>query len=197
MVAVIMADGFEDIEALCPFNLLKRAGIDVRFVGATGKTASGKSCGSVVNCAVTVKEMLDSGEIPEMVILPGGLPGANNLDGCPDMTRLLETVYSNGGYLAAICAAPMVLGKRGFLKGRRATCFPGFDKYLDGAEYVAPALKPDGTCPERVVRDGRIITGAGMGASFEFGLALVAALKGEDAAEKVAASVFAYLERNR
>jgi 4-methyl-5(b-hydroxyethyl)-thiazole monophosphate biosynthesis len=117
----------------------------------------------------------------EMIILPGGMPGAANLDASDTVQFFLDKAVAEGAYIASICAAPMIPGKRGLLKGRRATCYPGFEQYLDGAEYTAG----------RVETDGKMITSCGMGAAVEFGLALTAILKGEPAAETIASAVFA------
>ena len=116
---------------------------------------------------------------PDMVILPGGMPGTTNLDNSPTVESALRAAAANGAYLAAICAAPMVLGKRGYLNGKRATCFPGFEEHLQGATHT-----PDG-----VVTDGRVITAKGMGVALEFGLALVAALCGPEKADELRAAV--------
>lgn len=175
MIALLLADGFEDVEALCPYDLLRRAGADVRLVAAYDRTVRGKSCGSVLECAMTAEELLASEEKIEMLILPGGLPGATNLDAAPAIDRLIARTERDGGYFAAICAAPMIYGKRGLLRGKRAIAFPGFDRYLDGATLV----------DEPVVCDGRFITAAGMGAAFPFGIALIRALFGDAEAERI------------
>ena len=181
MIAFLMADGFEDVEALCPYDLLKRAGFDVRFIAAGECTVRGKSCGSLVSCTATANELLASGESIEMLVLPGGMPRAANLDCAPVTDRIIERTEKGGGFLAAICAAPMVYGKRGLLRGKHATVFPGFEKYLDGALLSGDA----------VVRDGRFITAAGMGAAFPFGVELIRALAGDAKADEVRASVCA------
>ena len=109
---------------------------------------------------------------PTMVVLPGGMPGASNLDASPVVAKALANAAASGGFLAAICAAPMVLGHRGYLAGKAATCYPGFEGELQGARAKrAP-----------VVRDGNVITGAGMGVAAEFALTLVEALCGRDKA---------------
>ncbi len=180
MIAILVAEGYECVEAICPYDLLKRAGLDVRFVGLKGKTAGG-SCGVTVDCAMTAAELIESGEKLDMLVLPGGLPGATNLDEAPETDKLIEITEKCGGFFAAICAAPMVYGKRGMLKGKKATAFPEFRKYLEGAEI-----------PEaNVVRDGRFITAAGMGAAFDFGLELITAMKDRKTADKVSSAVCA------
>ena len=112
---------------------------------------------------------------------PGGMPGTLNLDNCEEVHSLITAAISENTRIAAICAAPMILGKRGILAGKRAVCYPGFEEYLQGAEVAS----------ERVVRDGRVITAAGMGVAMEFGLALVAALKGQDVADDLRRAVLA------
>ena len=118
---------------------------------------------------------------PEMVILPGGMPGSLHLDQSHTVEMALRAAHRTGAYLAAICAAPMVLGKRGYLEGKRAICFPGFEGELKGATIS----------DTRVVTDGNVITAAGMGVALDFGLALVAALKGEDEATRLRSAVLA------
>ena len=179
MVYMFLANGFEEIEALCPLELLRRAGVEVTTVGVGAQTL----CGSHgIKVEADMPEIMYRDSAPEMVILPGGMPGASNLDGSRIVDSAIKAANRSGGFLCAICAAPMVLGKRGLLEGKRAVCFPGFEEYLTGAEV---------SCDEIVVRDGNIITAKGMGAAFEFGLALVEALKGKEVAERVKASVYA------
>ena len=180
MIYLFLANGFEEIEALCPLDLLRRAGLQVTTVGIGGDLIKG-SHGIAVQADIPDTMYRDSK--PEMVILPGGMPGAKNLDESRIVDSALCAAASSGGYLAAICAAPMVLGKRGYLEGKNATCFPGFEEYLAGAT-VAPFHT-------RVVTDGKIITAAGMGVALEFGLALVRILKGNDAAEELRRAVLA------
>ena len=117
----------------------------------------------------------------DAVVLPGGMPGSLNLYNDERVINLLYDFAGENKVTAAICAAPMVLGKRGYLEGKRAICFPGFEEYLTGAEIAT----------ERVVRDGKLITAAGMGVAVEFGLALVAALKGQETADALRRAVLA------
>ena len=175
MVVLFLANGFEEIEALTPLDLLRRVGVEVVTVGVGGKSITG-SHGITV---MADTDTLPKGDI-DMVILPGGMPGAANLDASPVVADALARTKAAGGYLCAICAAPMVLGHQGYLVGRRAVCFPGFEEELTGAEIVPDAF---------VVRDGDVITAKGMGAALDFGLALVAALKDEDTARNLRAAV--------
>ncbi len=178
MIYLFLANGFEEIEALCPLDLLRRAGLEVTTVGVGGDMIVG-SHGIAVQADIPDTMFRDSK--PEMVILPGGMPGAKNLDESKTVEAALRAASANGAPLAAICAAPMILGKRGYLRGREAICFPGFEEFLEGATLSE----------SRVVRDGNVITAAGMGVALEFGLALVAALKGQPAADALRRAVLA------
>lgn len=160
MILVLLHNGFEEVEALTPVDMLRRAGLDVRTVGMSDRIATGSHGISVV-CDMTAEDIPELGV--STVILPGGLPGATNLDADARMDALLSRVYDNGGRLCAICAAPLVLGKRGYLRGRRATCFPGFEGYLDGADVQ----------DLDVVTDGRITTGRSVYAAMAFAEELV------------------------
>jgi 4-methyl-5(b-hydroxyethyl)-thiazole monophosphate biosynthesis len=178
MIYLFLANGFEEIEALCPLDLLRRAGHKVTTVGIGGDMIVGAH-GIAVQADMPDTLYRDSN--PEMLILPGGMPGTRHLDEARSVDAALRAAWANGAYLAAICAAPMVLGKRGYLAGKEATCFPGFEEHLQGARLSKA----------RVVTDGRIVTAAGMGVAMEFGLALVALLDGKDAAEALRAAVLA------
>ncbi len=175
---MFLADGFEEVEALCPLDILKRAGIPVRTVGVTGKEVTG-SHGIRVTADLGPKEY--NGEGLSGIILPGGMPGTLNLDASPMVDEAIYEAY-NGGYLVcAICAAPSVLGKRGLLNGVKAVCFPGFESKLEGAILT----------DARVQRDGNIITAVGMGAAYEFGLEIVAAHKSREEACELAKAFLA------
>lgn len=178
MIYLFLANGFEEVEALCPLDLLRRAGLKVTTVGIGGDVIVGAH-GIAVQADMPDTMYRDSK--PEMIILPGGMPGASNLDASKTVESALRAAVSSNAYLAAICAAPMILGKRGYLQGKRAICFPGFEDQLEGATLAT----------ERVVTDGRVITAAGMGAALEFGLALVAAMTSRENAEKLRRTVLA------
>ena len=179
MIYMFLANGFEEIEALMPLDLMRRAGLSVTTVGIGGLDITG-SHGITVKADMLDSELADNA--PECVILPGGMPGTKNLDASPVVHKALDSALDNNSLICAICAAPMILGKRGILRGKKATCVPGFEEYLEGATVSET---------ETVVRDGNIITAKGMGAAFDFGIALVEALKGKDVAEQIKASVFA------
>lgn len=176
MVLVLLANGFEEIEALSPVDLLRRAGVDVRTVGVSGPIAEGAH-GISVTCD-SLPEDIDLDKVT-MAIFPGGMPGATNLDASPFTDEVIAAVTKTGGRLAAICAAPLVLGRRGLLNGKRATCYPGFEGELVGAEVVNRS----------VVTDGNITTARGMGVATEFGLELISLTCGEDAAKKISRAI--------
>ena len=172
MVYVFLAEGFEEVEALSPVDILRRGGVAVKTVGIGGKTVTGSHGISVFSDIAEDEIKLD--EI-EAVILPGGMPGTLNLEKNSTVKAALQFAAENGKLIGAICAAPSILGKAGLLDGKLATCFPGFEEYLSGAEYT----------DEPAVKDGNIITSRGAGAALEFGFFLLAALKGETAADKL------------
>ncbi|MBQ7671389.1 MAG: DJ-1/PfpI family protein [Clostridia bacterium] len=181
MVYLFLADGFEEIEALTPVDLLRRAGIEVVTVGVTGREVTG-SHRIKVTADMTADEAsarLSDEEKLEAIILPGGMPGAKNLDLSPLVDSFIKRAVADDAYLCAICAAPMILGKRGLLSGRDATCYPGFETYLEGAKYYEAS----------VVVDGNFVTSDGMGSALDFALQIVALLKSDGESEKLAESV--------
>ena len=178
MVYLFLANGFEEVEALAPLDLLRRAGVEVTTVGVGGDMIRGSHGITVV---ADIPDTMYRDPAPEMIILPGGMPGAKNLDECRTVDVALKAAVNSGAFIGAICAAPFILGKRGLLAGKQAICFPGFEKELTGATIA----------DTRVVRDGKTITAAGMGVAVDFGLALVAALKGDEVAEKLRHTILA------
>ena len=180
MIYMFLADGFEEVEALCPLDILHRAGLEVTTVGVGGNDVIRGAHGIIVHADIPDVMYRDSS--PDMLILPGGMPGSKNLDESRTVDAALRAANRKGAYLAAICAAPMVLGKRGLLNGKNAVCFPGFEEYLTDA-----LVDTENT----VVRDGNVITAKGMGAAFDFGLELVRCFKDDGTAEKIRDSVFA------
>ena len=180
MIYMFLANGFEEVEALCPLDLLRRAGLSVTTVGIGGDAVVGAH-GITVNADIPDTLYRDSS--PDMIILPGGMPGTLHLDASRTVESALRAAHARDAYIAAICAAPMILGKRGYLSGKHAVCYPGFEEHLTGA--ILP------TDASRVITDGKIITAKGMGAALEFGLALVEALKGEEAAAALRTAVIA------
>ena len=177
MVYVFLADGFEEIEALAPVDFLCRAGVSVQTVSLTGESVTGAhGIGVIADAALSSVDFSDA----DGVVLPGGMPGSTNLDECPQMTEILSSVYDRGGVLAAICAAPMVLGKRGYLKEKEAVCYPGFEKYLTGAVLSS----------DPVVSAGRIVTAKSAAYAWQFGYVLATILVGKEIAERVRESLF-------
>ena len=176
MIAVLLADGFEEIEALTPVDMLKRAGLDVVTVGINSKIAVG-SHGIAVVCDKTPDEV-DLSAV-STVIFPGGMPGSLNLDASPFSDSIIKSVTERGGRIAAICAAPLVLGRRGLLKGKRATCYPGFENELIGAIATG----------ESVVTDGNITTAKGMGVALEFSKELITLLVSKEKAEELSSAI--------
>lgn len=172
MVYVFLADGFEEIEALAPVDILRRGGVETLTVGVGKKTVKG-SHGIPVLCDLSAEE-INPHKI-EAVVLPGGMPGTINLENSDVVKSAVEYACENKKIIGAICAAPSILGKMGVLNGKRATCFPGFEKYLSGAVF----------CDEAVVRDDKVITSRGAGAALDFGFCLLSALKGDAEAEKL------------
>ena len=175
MIYVFLAEGFEESEAIIPVDILRRAGFDVKTVGVTGKTVV-----SSHKVPVTADITIDEADgIPEAVVLPGGMPGTLNLEKNERLQALISDTAAAGGVVAAICAAPSILGHKNLLKGRRAVCFPGFEEELYGAVLT----------DEKAVTDGNFITAKGAGAAFEFGAAIITALKGAEAAAKILAQI--------
>ena len=177
MVYIFLADGFEEIEALCVLDFLRRAGVEAKTVGISGKIATGSHKIPVI-CDSTADDMTGNEDF-DMVILPGGLPGSTNLDESPLVDKFVQRAVNEDKFLCAICAAPFILGKRGILNGKRACCYPGFEGKLEGATVV------DDAC----VRDGKIITSRAMGKSHDFALEIVEALCGKEMRDKLAKSV--------
>ena len=176
MLYFFLADGFEEIEALCPVDLCRRAGIEVKTVSITEKNEVTGSHGITVLADLTAKDTL--GDF-DMIVLPGGMPGSSNLDASPIVENAIAEAVKKDKYIAAICAAPMILGKRGLVRGKEAICFSGFEQYLEGATVSK----------QKVVLDGKILTGAGMGVSHDFGLKIVEIFCGKETAEKLGCAI--------
>ena len=171
MVYVFLAEGFEELEALAPVDILRRGGIEVKTVGVGGKTVIG-SHNIPVLCDLADEE-ISLNEDTQAVVLPGGMPGSLNLQKSEAVNKAIDYAYDNGKIVAAICAAPLILGEKGLLKGKRATCFTGFEDRLLGAQIIE----------EPVVVCENIITAYGAGAALEFGFELLCALTSKEKAE--------------
>ena len=173
MVYMLLGTGFEETEAIAPLDLLRRAGVDVMTVGVNGKVVVG-SHGIGIEADIELSE-LDLTNL-EMIILPGGLGGVTSVRASEAAMNALKFAWENGKFVAAICAGPTVLADLHITDGKNTTCYPGCEDGM-GSAIV------HGNVP--CVRDGKLITGASAGCAIPFGLALVAALKGEDAADKI------------
>ena len=170
MVYILLGTGFEEIEALTPVDLLRRAGVQVKTVGLNGKiVCGGHAIG--VEADMTIEE-LDVSDA-DMIVLPGGLGGVASIRGCEKALEAVKAVYDSGKYVAAICAGPTVLADMGLLSGVQATCYPGQIPNMKDAQVVENAA---------CVTDGKIITGTSAGTAVPFALALIEALKGPEAA---------------
>jgi 4-methyl-5(b-hydroxyethyl)-thiazole monophosphate biosynthesis len=179
MIYMFLANGFEEVEALCPLDILRRAGLEVTTVGIGGDSIVGSHG---IRVQADIPDVLYHDASPDMIILPGGMPGSSNLDESKTVDAALKVAARKGAFLCAICAAPFVLGKRGYLEGKNAVCYPGFEDQLAGASVSET---------QTVVRDSNFITAKGMGAAFDFGLELVRALKDDETAQAIKQAVFA------
>lgn len=172
MIYAFFADGFEEIEAITPVDILKRAGFEVKTVGVTGDIVTGAH-------KIPIKTDISLSEVDEkkaeLLFLPGGMPGTTNLKNSKMLENIILNADKNGIYIAAICAAPMILGELNLLNGKKATCFPGFEAHLLGSTV----------CPDSVVSDKNIITAKGAGAAHKLGFKLVSLLKDQDSADKL------------
>jgi len=176
-VCMFFGTGFEEVEALAAVDIMRRAGIEVDMVSITGEkyVTSSHKVTIEMDCLL---EDVDFEKV-KMIVLPGGMPGTTNLEACSPLMEQVEKFYEQKKLLAAICAAPSILGHRGMLKGRKACCYPSFESHLEGAEVT------ENPCE---VSD-HIITSRGMGCAVDFGLAIVEKLKGTEEAERIAESI--------
>ncbi len=176
MVYIVLGTGFEEMEAIVPCDLLRRAGVDTQFVGIGGKLIRG-SRGITVQADITVEEAL--WEQAEMLVLPGGLGGVESILNCPEVLDAVTACYNRGDYVAAICAAPTVLAKLGISDDKRACCYPGMEEEMGKAHMESAGC----------VVDGKVLTGRAAGSAFDFGFALISALRGQETAQRIAAEV--------
>lgn len=172
MVYVLLGNGFEEMEAIAPIDLLRRAGIGVITVGLNGQTITG-SHGIAVNADITIEQM--NWDDLEMVVLPGGLGGVASIKSCPKALDVVQHAFKNGKFLAAICAAPTVLAMLGITDGIPAVCYPGCEGEMGSAQMQ------DVAC----VRHKNIITGTSAGCAIPFALELICALRGQESADQV------------
>ena len=176
MVYIFLADGFEEIEALAPLDIMRRADIDVKTVGVTGEWVTGAH-------GITVKADILPADVDyenlDCVILPGGLPGTTNLEKDERVQKAIDFANDNHKLICAICAAPSILGHKGLLDGREATCYPGFEDSFNGGIYVKKS----------VVKSDNFITSNGMGSAYKFGFEITAALTSWEVADKIKAQI--------
>lgn len=175
-IVVLMADGTEESEALVPVDLMRRCGYDVKILSINATRNITSSHGIKIETDGTVNDGLGN---YDLIMIPGGMPGTTNIESNELVINELKRAYANGKWIAAICAAPMILGKLGMLKGKEAICFPGFEQYLDGAQIVK----------KHTVVSDNIITGIGAGAAIFFGLEIIRQLDGKQLADKIASSI--------
>ncbi|XOQ44132.1 MAG: DJ-1/PfpI family protein [Clostridium sp.] len=172
MIYLFLAQGFEEVEAITPLDLLRRAGASIKTVGIGGRQVTGSH-------GIEVTADLDEKQVDmqnmEMIILPGGVPGINNLEKSPVVQESINYCAQNGKKIAAICAAPSILGRMGVLAGHCAVCYPGYENELKGAE-----VKTDPVCVS-----GNIITARGAGVALPFGLKLVEILFGKQKSDEM------------
>ena len=177
MVYILLGTGFEEVEALAPLDLMRRAGIEVMTVGINGSTVyGGHSIGIAADISIDEMDLTAL----DMIVLPGGLGGVASVRACPAAMDALKFAWDNGKFVAAICAGPTVLADLGITDGKNTTCYPGCESGM-GTANVLPG--------QAVVRDGNLITGTSAGCAIPFGLALIEALKGEAAAKTVADAI--------
>ena len=177
MVYLLLGTGFEETEAIAPLDLLRRAGEEVATVGINGKVVYGSH-------GIGIEADLELGQMDltslEMVILPGGLGGVASIKASQAALDAVRFAYENGKYVAAICAGPTILAQLGITDGKNATCYPGCESQMGSAIIHENAA---------AVTDGKIITGTSAGCAIPFGLQLIAALKGKEAAEAIAKQI--------
>ncbi|MEY8317159.1 DJ-1 family glyoxalase III [Oscillospiraceae bacterium 50-58] len=178
MVYILLAPGFEETEALVPVDMLRRANIETATVSITGEPVPG-SHGVTVLADVTLDDVDLSRA--DMIVLPGGGPGYKNLGKEPRVEQLVRKAAEKGLWVAAICAAPTLLGRWGLLEGKNAVCYPGMEEGLTGAQ---PQMD------QGVVVAGKVITGRAAGSAFDFGLTLVETLAGKEESDKVRHGIY-------
>lgn len=173
MVTVFLAEGFEEIEAVTPVDILRRGGVLVRTCSITSSRVVNGAHGIPFTADTTLDELVDSEEV---ILLPGGMPGTLNLKACDRLTERIRSHYASGGILAAICAAPTVFGELGLLQNESATCYPGME---DGLHCKTVST-------EKSVLSGRVLTSRGAGTAADFGFRLLSLLKGEEVSKRLA-----------
>ena len=176
-VYAFLAEGLEEVECLAVVDVLRRSEVDVTMVSITGAMEVTGSHGIRFMADALFEEV--NPNVADVLFLPGGMPGTNNLKAHEGLREAIERANKQGRRVAAICAAPSVLGSMGLLKGRTATCSPGFEEQLTGVSYTS----------QGVVTDGNITTSRGLGYALDLGLELIRLLQGPQQAQKIAASI--------
>lgn len=176
-ICVFLAEGFEECEALLVVDLCRRAGLDLKMVSISENNQVTSSHGVTVVADLLLSQV-NFDEV-DMIVLPGGMPGTKNLEVCQPLMEQVESFYHGGKYVSAICAAPSILGHRGFLKGREAVSYPTFESHLEGATVLK----------ETVAVSGHVTTSRGLGTAIDFGLAIIERFLGKEEAEKIAAAI--------
>ncbi len=167
-----LADGFEEIEGLAPVDILRRGGVDIKTVSITGNDFVETSHGVTIKADLKFEDIHNFDDA-DMMLLPGGMPGSTNLNNHDLLKKALLEQDNKGKRIGAICAAPMVLGGLGLLNGKKATCSPGFQKYMTGADYTAELFQID----------GNIITGEGPAATLPYAYKILSFFIGDEATE--------------
>ena len=177
MVYMLLGTGFEETEAIAPLDLLRRAGVEIATVGINGKVVYGSH-------HIGIEADLELGQMDlsrlDMIVLPGGLGGVASIKASEKALDAVRFAYENGKYVAAICAGPTILAQLGITDGKNATCYPGCESQMGSAIIHENAA---------AVTDGKIITGTSAGCAIPFGLQLIAALKGQEAADAIARQI--------
>lgn len=177
MVYMLLGTGFEETEAVAPLDLLRRAGVEIQTVGLNGKIIYGSH-------KIGIETDIEIGQLDltalDMIIIPGGLGGVASIRACKEAMNALKFAADNGKFVAAICAGPTVLADLGITDGKAATCYPGCEDGMGSANMAANAA---------AVQDGNIITGTSAGCAIPFGLKLIEALKGAEAAQSIAKQI--------
>lgn len=178
MFYIFLADGFEEVEAIAAVDVIRRSGIEIETVSVRNDYTAKGTHDITVMCDKNLSDVVISNDISG-IILPGGMPGTANLLENAAVNAIIDYCAENNKLICAICAAPMILGRKGLLKGKKAVCFPGFEDDLVGA------LPYDGF----VCTDGNIITAKGMGCAVDFGLSVAAKVCGESSAKELKATL--------
>lgn len=177
MVYILLGEGFEEIEAVAPFDILKRGGVEAKFAGVNGlEVMAAHGVAYKAHCRVSDIDLSDT----EMVVIPGGMGGVECIEASNEAMATVKAAFDKGIEVAAICAGPRVLSKLGILKGKRAVCYPGLEEQMDAGDM---------TQEDETIRDDGLTTSRGPGSAISFGLMLLEVLRGKEAADSVAAAM--------